>query len=94
MTAPYTLAEAAARLHKSKRWLQDWLSRNPVDAAGRPFYSQLGRDKLFRECDIDRILDAAARAVPCRSNSSRRGQARRRTGRSEELTSKSLWIEA
>jgi hypothetical protein len=58
MAGPLTLAEAAARLHKSKRWLQDWLAENPVDAAGRPFCSKLGRTALFREGDIERLEQA------------------------------------
>ncbi|WP_245290566.1 hypothetical protein [Rhodopseudomonas sp. AAP120] len=53
----------------SKRWLQDWLAKHPVDAQGRPFYSQVGRTKLFRENDIARILDATM-VTPCRSSSS------------------------
>ena len=62
MSHPLTLAETAARLRKSKRWLQDWLAQNPVDAAGRPFYSRLGITLLFREDNIERI-EAAMRAL-------------------------------
>jgi len=58
-----TLPEAAKELRKSKRWLQDWLANNPVDAVGRPFCSQLGRSKVFRESDISRILDATMKAL-------------------------------
>lgn len=95
MSHPLTLAEAASRLRKSKRWLQDWLAQNPVDAAGRPFCSRLGRSRLFRESDIDRILDAtAASNQPCRSSSTRPAPVKRRTGRSVDPICGSAWTEA
>src|SRR5258708_5915508 len=87
-----TLAEAAVELRKSKRWLQVWLTRNPVDAFGKPFCSRLGKTRVFRETDIARILDATLDTPPCRSTSGRRTKAR--TGRSAGLTSGSLWSEA
>jgi len=73
-----TLDEAAAELHKSKRWLQDWLAKNPMDAVGRPFSSKLGRTRLFQDSDLSRILEAT-RDTPCPSKSSRRAPAKRRT---------------
>src|SRR6266403_2009172 len=92
--AALTLSEAADALHKSKRWLQDWLAKNPTDATGRPFFSQLGRSRVFREADIHRILDATMKAPPCRSNVSRPAPVKRRTGQSAERTSESMWTEA
>jgi hypothetical protein len=55
MTRVFTLAEAAAELRKSKRWLQEWLSKHPVDETGTPFYVPMGRSKTFDEADISRI---------------------------------------
>jgi hypothetical protein len=55
MTRVFTLAEAAAELRKSKRWLQEWLSKHPVDETGTPFYVPMGRSKTFEEADISRI---------------------------------------
>ena len=94
LTGPYTLAEAAVRLRKSKRWLQAWLAENPMDAAGRPFCSKLGRSRLFREGDIERILDASMSAPPCRSSFSRPAPEKRRTGPSAAATCASLLTEA
>src|SRR6185312_5228875 len=73
--------------------LQDWLAKNPVDACGRPFCSKLGRTRLFQESDLSRILEAT-RDTPCPSKSSRRAPVNRRTTRSGEHTSGSLWTEA
>src|SRR6266576_963414 len=88
-----TLPEAAKELRKSKRWLQDWLANNPVDAVGLPFCSKLGRTKVFRETDIARILDATL-DQPCRSKSPHPAPVKRRTIRAGGHTSGSLWTEA
>src|SRR6185312_982943 len=93
MTKALTLSEAASELRKSKRWLQDWLAKNPVDAYGRPFCSKLGRTRLFQATDLSRILEAA-KVVSCPSKSSRRATVKRRTIQSEGHTSGSLWTEA
>ena len=45
MSPVYTMEEAAERLHKSRRWLQDWLRVHSADSLGRPFYAPLGRTK-------------------------------------------------
>jgi hypothetical protein len=71
MTRALTLSEAAQDLRKSKRWLQDWLAKNPLDAFGRPFCSKLGRTRVFDDADISRIKEAN-RVAPCPSKSSRR----------------------
>jgi hypothetical protein len=52
MTELMTIEEAAAKLRKSKRWLQYFLRAHPVDSAGKPLFKQLGRSKLFDETDI------------------------------------------
>lgn len=93
MSRIFTMCEAARELRKSRRWLQGWLAHNPVDAYGRPFFSVLGRSKVFRQVDIDRILDANM-SVPCPSKSSPRAKVNRRIGRSAAPTSASLWTEA
>src|SRR6266568_985215 len=89
-----TMDDTASRLHKSRRWLQDWLRNHPVDRNGEPFYTPLGRTKIFDERDIQRIRDALKEEARCRLNSSRRGQAKRPIGRSAAPTSKSMWTEA
>lgn len=53
----YTEAEIAARLHRSRRWLLEWLRENPTDATGQPFYLQVGRSKRFTADDGLRMLD-------------------------------------
>src|SRR3982074_1002271 len=93
MTRALTLSEAAAELRKSRRWLQDWLAKNPVDAFGKPFCSKLGRTRVFREADIARILDATM-DQPCPSKSTRPAPVKRRIIQSGGHTSGALWTEA
>jgi hypothetical protein len=50
-----TVAEVAARLHKSKRWLQEFLRE-------KPFGRSAGRTRLFTEEDIAAIIDSLPRA--------------------------------
>jgi hypothetical protein len=52
------LNQVAARLHKSGRWLQDYLRQNPCDQTGKPFYRLAGRSRLFTEADITRIYES------------------------------------
>lgn len=61
MSRARKLDEAAAELRKSKRWLQDWLAKNPVDERGRPFCSKLGRTRLFDDADISLLRKAIDR---------------------------------
>jgi Helix-turn-helix domain len=51
-----TVAEVAARLHKSKRWLQEFLRE-------KPFGRSAGRTRLFTEEDIAAIIDSLPRVV-------------------------------
>ena len=84
MTMPvYTMDDVAERLHKSRRWLQDFIQEYP-------FYRLAGRTKLFTEGDIARLIEA----LPCPGSSSRPAKAKRRTGTSAESTSESLWTAA
>ena len=54
-----TLPEVAGRLHKSPRWMQDFLRNNP-------FGRMAGRTRLFTEADVAAIIEA----LPCPSSSS------------------------
>src|SRR5579885_647868 len=72
----FTLDETAARLHVSRRWLQDFLR-------GRPYGRMAGRKRLFTESDIAALIEE----LPCPSISSRPGKANRPTGRSGARTS-------
>jgi hypothetical protein len=91
MTKPLTPAEAAAALRKSKRWLLEWLRKHPADKLGEPYFTPVGRDKIFHQSDIARIEAALRGGIQCRSNSDRRAPARRRTMKSAEHTSESTW---
>ena len=53
------IEDVASRLHKSTRWMQDFLRENP-------FGRMAGRTRLFTEADIAAIIEA----LPCPSNSS------------------------
>src|SRR3990167_2124382 len=79
----YTMEEVATGLHKSRRWLQDFLRDHP-------YYRMAGRTKLFSDGDVARIVEA----LPCPSNSSRRARTGRRTGRSGAPTSDNMLTEA
>src|SRR6266542_1260226 len=89
-----TLDDAASRLHKSRRWLQDWLRDHPADRNGEPYYAPLGRTKTFEERDIQRIRDTMREELQCRLKSSRREKAGRRTIGSGAPISESTLTEA
>jgi hypothetical protein len=65
---PMTLDEAAKELRMSERWLRGWLSDNPVDANGVPFYIPMGRRKEFEPSDIERIRTRIRELEQCRLN--------------------------
>src|SRR5262245_47956030 len=94
MTGYFDTAGAAQRLHKSRRWLQNWLRDHPADQYGQPFYSPLGRTKIFDESDISRIREAAREEERCRLNLYRPGRAKRPTMRAAANTSGSTLTEA
>ena len=69
MTRVLTIAEAAAELRKTPRWLKEWLGKHPVDEVGIPFYVPLGRTKTFEAADIARIRAAIRETERCRLKS-------------------------
>jgi hypothetical protein len=91
MTSVFTVEEAAAELRKSKRWLLEWLRTHPRDAQGEPYYTPVGRDKILHQNDIARIECALREGMKCRSDSGRRGKAKRQILKSEGATSESMW---
>lgn len=91
MSRALTLNEAAAELRKTPRWLMEWLRKRPADKAGEPYYTPVGRDKIFHQADISRIELALREGVKCRSSSGRRGPAKRPITKSVERTSESEW---
>lgn len=94
VNARLTLQEAAAELGTKERWLNDWLRAHPRDDEGEPFYTPVGRDKVFHHTDITRIERALRGGVPCHSSSGRRAPVRRRTTKSEAPISESAWKRA
>jgi len=69
-----TMKDVAERLHKSERWLRDFLKSLPRN---QEFYRQAGRTKLFTEDHFTLLCSA----LPCPSNSNRRARANQRTTR-------------
>src|ERR1700730_4847002 len=94
MALVYNMDGAAERLHKSRRWLQDWLRDHPTDERGEPYYSPLGRTKTFDDHDLERIRAAAREEERCHLSSSRRVSVRRRIGASAARTSDATLTEA
>ena len=74
MSRPFTFSEAAEQLRMSERWLRDWLTANPVDAKGVPFYIPMGRRKEFEPTDIERIRARIRELEQCRLSSTAAGQ--------------------
>ncbi len=86
-----TVNEVAEALRKTPRWLREWLRAHPADPDGEPYYTPVGRNKIFHETDIARIELALRGEMKCRSNSGRRAPAKRRTTKYEGPTSESAW---
>ena len=55
MSNTLSIHDAAGHLRKSKRWLLAWLRKHPKDGDGEPYYTPVGRDKIFHQSDIARI---------------------------------------
>jgi len=91
MSPVCTLDEAAERLHKGRRWLQDWLGNHPADRFGNPFFAQLGRSKVFTDDDLSRTCKEEQQ---CRSKSTRRARPTMRRGSFAAPTLGSGCIEA
>jgi hypothetical protein len=53
----YTETEVAARLHRRRRWLLEWLNRNPAAPDGQPLWHQVGRSRRFTGDHIVLIID-------------------------------------
>lgn len=84
----YRLPEIAERLGKSPRWLKEFLRRNPHGRLA-------GRDRIFTDDDLKRLIDALPKAgerKQCRSSSSRqtRRGASRTIGSVEPISASTL----
>ena len=53
----YTETQVATAIHRSRRWLLDWLRAHPTDVHGKPFYGQLGKSRRFTGDDVVRLID-------------------------------------
>lgn len=60
--AVLTLDEVADLIHKSRRWLREWLRDNPRDAYDRPLFGMAGRTLLFTEMQVQRLTEALKNA--------------------------------
>ncbi len=78
MPAIYSLDDVAQRLHKSRRWLQNFLR-------GRPIGRLAGRTRLFTDSDVVLLIQE----LPCPSSSGRRARVKRRAITSGAPTSAS-----
>jgi hypothetical protein len=89
---PMTLDEVAKRLHRSRRWLQDFL-RTLDNGSGR-YWKQAGVKKLFSEEHFAALFKALPNeATSCPSSSSRPAKARHRSIAFEEPTSGDTWTD-
>jgi len=76
----YRIEDVAQKLHKSPRWLHDFLKKYP-------YYRKAGRTKLFSETDIQMIYEA----LPCHSSSLKENH---HIGTSAAPSEVSLWMKA
>jgi hypothetical protein len=58
VTSLFTIDQAAERLRKSGKWLQEWLCEHPTSWSGMPYYAAIGRTKLFTDENIRWIARA------------------------------------
>src|SRR5262245_13788079 len=79
----YTMTEAAEQLRASRRWLQEFIKKNP-------FYRLRGNRKVFTPSDITRLQDA----LPCPSTCRPPGARKHRITKSAEATLASAWTRA
>src|SRR5262245_50424359 len=86
MSALLTIDQVAEQLHKSRRWLQDFLRDHP------DCYLRIGRTPQFEDAHIARLIARIDQS--CRSSSSRRVKANRPIGRYAAPTSESELTEA
>lgn len=61
----FTLGETAALLEKRPDWLGRFVSRNPVDAKGSPYFVKIGATRRFSADGIKR-LQVAVQNYDCR----------------------------
>ena len=64
MTVVLTLDEVASIVHKSRRWLREWLRDNPRDVYDRPLFGKAGRTMLFTQEHIQRIVELLSTPGP------------------------------
>jgi len=77
----YNLDQAARRLHKSRRWLQDFIRDHP-------YYRLAGRTKLFTELDILKLIERATGAwIDCPVGTTAREKAQPPKTRVQEVAS-------
>jgi hypothetical protein len=90
MNVVLTLDEVACLMHKSRRWLREWLRDNPRDAYDRPLFGEAGRTLLFTQAHVQRIVET----LPCPSSLSRPVKRKQRTSISAGSISVSQWTRA
>ncbi|WP_063709054.1 hypothetical protein [Bradyrhizobium centrolobii] len=88
------IEQVANALHVTVRWLQEWLRAHPVDAAGEPYCTPVGRKRIFHPSDITRIEKALREDIKRRYTSGRCAPAKRRILKSEAPSQESMWRRA
>lgn len=83
MSALFTMVEAAKEMRASRRWLQEYIKKNP-------YYRLRGNRKVFTAEDIIKLQEA----LPCPSTSMPPVPRKQRPTKSAEPTAASWWTEA
>lgn len=83
-----TIEETAGRLRVSKRTLREWLAKRPYDANGNSFFGRIGRTIIFREADVERIIEATRNPLFLQPKGDRTVQA------AKSASTADAWIEA